>query len=75
MTDDDTAPDHTTDPREQGTGSGGYPESNPESATEGPGATEATGDTDGDTTTDAPGTSSDKEADRDASTGNPDAAG
>ena len=73
MTDDDTAPDHTTDPREQDTGSGGYPESNPESATEGPGGPGGAGG--GDTSGDAPSTSTDKEADRDASTGNPDAAG
>jgi hypothetical protein len=56
---DDEQPDHTEDPRKQATGTGGYPESTP-SGTEGD---------------DAPSPSTDEEADRDHSTGNPDAAG
>jgi hypothetical protein len=69
-------PDTTEDPRRQGTGQG-YPESNPEETTpregteSGPGAGTG-GEGDGDV---APSTSTGEEADREASTGNPDAAG
>jgi hypothetical protein len=67
---DEDQPDHTEDPREQETGSGGYPESTP-GGTEGAGgdARRREGDTD------APSQSTDEEADREASTGNPNAAG
>ena len=68
-------PDHTDDPREQDTGSGGYPESNPRETAprEGtdPGAERAGGgDTGG-----APSTSTPDEAEREGTTGNPGAAG
>lgn len=66
---DEDQPDHTEDPRKQQTGSGGYPESTP-SGTEGDDAGGPEG-----ATPDAPSPSTDKEADRDHSTGNPDAAG
>jgi hypothetical protein len=68
---DERSPDHTDDPRKQEEGSGGYPESNPS------GSDDAAGDPDRDREggTDAPSTSTDKEADRGDSTGNPDAAG
>ncbi|MCW2984671.1 MAG: hypothetical protein JWR63_2241 [Conexibacter sp.] len=62
--------DHTEDPREQETGSGGYPESTP-GGTEGDGADDREREDD----TDAPSPSTDKEGDRESSTGNPDAAG
>jgi hypothetical protein len=63
--------DHTEDPREQETGTGGYPEST-EGGTEG----QRAGRPDkGGETEDAPSPSTDKEADRGQSTGNPDAAG
>ena len=70
---DETAPDHTQDPREGDTGEGGYPETNPAPASpeSGAGADRSGGDTD----SDAPSPSTDKETDREASTGNPDAAG
>jgi hypothetical protein len=71
---DEEQPDHTEDPRTQETGTGGYPESNPEGS-EGsetvpthPGPDDVGG-------ADAPGPSTDKEADRGHSTGNPNAAG
>ena len=72
MADDQRSPDHTDDPRRQDTGQGGYPESNPEGtrdddAADGP---QSTG-----SDTEAPSPSTDKEADRGASTGNPGAAG
>jgi hypothetical protein len=70
MADEDET-DHTEDPRKQETGTGGYPESTP-------GGTEAdhAGDQSGGTASpDAPSPSTDKEADREHSTGNPDAAG
>jgi hypothetical protein len=71
MSADDEQPDHTEDPRKQEQGSGGYPEST-EGGTEG----QRSGQPDsGGETEDAPSPSTDKEADRDASTGNPDAAG
>jgi hypothetical protein len=72
---DDPKPDHTEDPREQDTGSGGYPESNPSGADGGPAEGGARDRSGGDTDSDAPSPSTDKEADRGASTGNPDAAG
>jgi hypothetical protein len=70
MASDDPKPDHTDDPREQDVGTGGYPESSP-------GGTE---DDDADAPRErsgdgAPSPSTDKEADRTASTGNPRAAG
>jgi len=70
--DERSGPDHTDDPREQGTGQGGYPETNPkgvqdDDAADGP---QTTG-----SDTDAPSQSTDKEADRGSATGNPDAAG
>ncbi|WCB92065.1 hypothetical protein DSM104299_00747 [Baekduia alba] len=68
MADDDRSPDHTDDPRKQEEGSGGYPETTP-GGTEGGGERKREGDTD------APSSSTDKEADRESSTGNPDAAG
>jgi hypothetical protein len=68
---DDTAPDHTQDPRESDTSQVGYPESNPEPASP-EGGQDRSG---GDAGSDAPSPSTDKEADRDHSTGNPDAAG
>ena len=71
MADEERSPDHTDDPRKQEEGSGGYAETNPKVADEaGGGDDEARG---GDV--DAPSQSTDKEADRGASTGNPDAAG
>jgi hypothetical protein len=69
--DDDPKPDHTDDPREQDVGTGGYPESSP-GGTEDDDATDAQG---GDGDSAAPRPSTDKEADRTASTGNPRAAG
>ncbi|HWH93200.1 MAG TPA: hypothetical protein VNT03_05015 [Baekduia sp.] len=65
---DERSPDHTDDPRKQETGSGGYPESTP-AGTEGGGERAREGDTD------APSPSTEKEADREHSTGNPGAAG
>jgi hypothetical protein len=71
-------PDHTDDPREQDTGSGGYPESHPqettprEGADPGPERSEHAG---GGDTGGAPSTSTPDEADRESTTGNPDAAG
>ncbi|MDX6725382.1 MAG: hypothetical protein QOK49_187 [Baekduia sp.] len=76
--DDERKPDHTDDPREQGIGQGGYPESNPaatqddDAAGSGPGGASEKG---GGDTGDAPSPSTDKEADRGASTGNRNAAG
>jgi hypothetical protein len=67
---DEEQPDHTEDPRKQETGTGGYPESTP-GGTEGDDA----GGPDPGGQPDAPSPSTDKEADRDHSTGNPDAAG
>jgi hypothetical protein len=67
---DEDQPDHTEDPRKQETGTGGYPESTP-GGSEGDDA----GGADDDGGPDAPSTSTDKEADRGHSTGNPDAAG
>jgi hypothetical protein len=71
---DDDQPDHTEDPRKQETGTGGYPESTPggtEGEKSGP-PTRPDKDSSGDA---APSQSTDKEADREQSTGNPDAAG
>jgi hypothetical protein len=68
---DDHGHDHTEDPRKQEQGSGGYPESTP-AGTEG----DSAGDPDkGTGNHDAPSPSTEKEADREHSTGNPDAAG
>ena len=71
MSTDDHAHDHTEDPRKQEKGTGGYPESTP-AGTEGDKAGGPDKDAAGD---DAPSQSTDKEADREHSTGNPDAAG
>lgn len=68
---DDDQPDHTEDPRKQETGTGGYPESTP-GGTEGDNAGGPDEDSSGDA---APSPSTDKEADREHSTGNPGAAG
>jgi hypothetical protein len=68
-------PDHTEDPRRQGIGTGGYPESNPEETTPESGGAPQPGDPGGGDTGDAPSTSTPEEADRDAATGNPGAAG
>ncbi len=68
---DDHGHDHTEDPRKQEQGSGGYPESTP-AGTEGDKAGGPDKSTESD---DAPSPSTDKEADRDHSTGNPNAAG
>ena len=70
---DETPPDHTEDPRQGDVGEAGYPETNPEPASpeSGAGADRSGGDTD----SDAPSPSTDKEADREAATGNPGAAG
>jgi hypothetical protein len=72
MADQQEQPDHTEDPREQGTGQG-YPESQHEDATPREGTDE--GPEAGNSTPDAPSTSTDDETDRAASTGNPGAAG
>jgi hypothetical protein len=71
MPQDEHAHDHTEDPREQEEGSGGYPEMTPAGTEDEPGRhREEDGASD-----DAPSPSTDKEADRGHSTGNPDAAG
>jgi hypothetical protein len=67
---DEDQPDHTEDPRKQETGTGGYPEATP-GGSEGDDA----GGPDEGGKPDAPSPSTDKEADREHSTGNPDAAG
>ncbi|HET6507194.1 MAG TPA: hypothetical protein VFG42_10410 [Baekduia sp.] len=67
---DEDQPDHSEDPRKQRTGTGGYPESTP-GGSEGGDA----GGADPDDGPDAPSPSTDKEADREHTTGNPDAAG
>ncbi|WP_205695733.1 hypothetical protein [Conexibacter sp. SYSU D00693] len=66
-------PDHTEDPREQQTGSSGYPESQEQGSAPSEGT--RTGPERNVDDEDAPSPSSGKEADREASTGNPDAAG
>jgi hypothetical protein len=84
MADDETTDPQQTDfdedPREQGTGQGGYPESNPEGTqdddaatgrSKGPGSDESRGGG----SDRAPSVANEKEGDRAASTGNPDAAG
>ena len=68
-------PDHTDDPREQGTGSGGYPESGPQETTPSEGADRGPEHAGGGDTGDAPSTSTPGEADREDATGNPGAAG
>jgi hypothetical protein len=68
-------PDHTDDPREQDTGSGGYPETNPAGTDDDSAAGRPGNGGGGDTNSEAPSPSTDKEADRAASTGNPGAAG
>jgi hypothetical protein len=67
---DERSADHTEDPRKQEEGTGGYPESQPGAAGDGGGD-----DRDRKGDTDAPSPSTDKEADRGHSTGNPNAAG
>jgi hypothetical protein len=79
MDSDERTPDHTEDPRKQDIGQGGYPESEQggahggQQAGEGPAGDSEKGG--GDTGSDAPSPSTGKEADREASTGNPGAAG
>jgi hypothetical protein len=68
---DDHGHDHTEDPRKQEQGTGGYPESTP-AGTEGDKAGRPDKGAESD---DAPGTSTDKEADREHASGNPNAAG
>lgn len=68
---DDHDHDHTEDPRKQEQGSGGYPESTP-AGSQGEKAGRPGKDA---TSDDAPSQSTDKEADRERTTGNPDAAG
>jgi hypothetical protein len=77
MTTDDRSADQTEDPRRQGTGSGGYPESNPQETTprEGTDLGPEAGQAGGGDTGDAPSTSTPEEADREDTTGNPGAAG
>jgi hypothetical protein len=71
MSADDEQADHTDDPRTQEQGSGGYPES-AEGGSEG----QRSGRPDkGGETEDAPSPSTEEESDREASTGNPNAAG
>jgi hypothetical protein len=75
---DDAGPDHTQDPREQRTGQSGYPETNPGDAAPGEGTAdgpEGESGRGGGDTGDAPSPSTEKEADRTRSTGNPGAAG
>ncbi len=73
-------PDHTEDPRQQDTGQG-LPESAPEGASpregteDGPAPGTEDGPAPGTGGEDAPSPATAKEGDRDASTGNPDAAG
>jgi hypothetical protein len=75
MADQENGPDHTEDPRQQGVGQSGYPESNP-AQTQDPDAVDGPeGEGAGGGGADAPSPSTDKEADRGHSTGNPDAAG
>lgn len=71
MADEDDQPDHSEDPRKQETGTGGYPESTPGGSEGGQAGDQRGGTADAD----APSPSTEKEADRDHSTGNPDAAG
>jgi hypothetical protein len=71
MADDDPRPDHTEDPRKQEQASEGYPETAP-AGTDGDSSRRLEEDT---ASGDAPSPSTDKEADRDHSTGNPDVAG
>jgi hypothetical protein len=71
MSPDEHGHDHTEDPRKQEQGSGGYPESNPAGSDDGADRRRE----EDDASADAPSQSTDKEADRDHSTGNPDAAG
>ncbi|HEX5927504.1 MAG TPA: hypothetical protein VFY45_27050 [Baekduia sp.] len=68
---DDHGHDHTEDPRKQELGSGGYPESTP-AGTEADKAGRPDESTESDN---APSQSTDEEADREHSTGNPNAAG
>jgi hypothetical protein len=69
---DERTPDHTEDPRRQGTGQG-YPESNPQETTPGEGTDE--GPEAGAGGAGSPSPSTGREADREQTTGNPDAAG
>lgn len=70
---DEEQPDHTEDPRKQETGTGGYPEATPGGSEGDESVPTHSGPEDGGA--DAPSPSTDKEADREHSTGNPDAAG
>jgi hypothetical protein len=79
--DDERAPDHEHDARDQSTAPGGYPEEQPDAATSQEGTTTGPEGESGKggghpTPSDrAPGTATAKEGDRAASTGNPNAAG
>jgi hypothetical protein len=75
MDDHEPRPDHTEDPREQGTGQGGYPETNPEQAIPDEAEDRPRSEGGGDSDSDAPSPSTDREADRERTTGNPGAAG
>jgi hypothetical protein len=68
MSEDDRSADHTEDPRKQEEGSGGYPESTP-GGSEGAGPRKRKGGEG------SPGTAPGDEADREKTTGNPNAAG
>jgi hypothetical protein len=70
--DDERPADHTEDPREQEIAGGGYPETNPAGDEDAAGGPDRSG---GDTGSNAPSPASDKETDREKSTGNPGAAG
>jgi hypothetical protein len=67
--DDERSPDHTEDPREQGTGQG-YPETSPAEATPAEGTRERPGDGG-----QGGPPAKEREEDRSQTTGNPDAAG
>ena len=67
---DEREPDLGEDARRQGTGTGGYPESNPQEQAPGEGTSVG-----GDADEAAPDTSAPEEGDPGQATGNPDAAG
>ena len=72
---DDRETDHTQDPREQGTGQGGYPESQQEGTSPKEGTKDGPEGGAGGKQDDAPSTSSSEDGDSQQATGNPDAAG
>lgn len=77
--DDERAPDHEHDARDQSSAPGGYPEEQPDDATSEEGTDTGpegeSGKGGGHATPSAPSTANAKEGDRAASTGNPNAAG